>query len=144
ERAEIAGPGFVNLFLTDAWFADALAAILAAGERFGGRSAQSLRRIQVEMASANPTGPITVASARNGAYGDSVARLLEFAGHEVSREYYYNDAGAQIDRFRASVDAVRRGEPPPEDGYRGEYIGELARTEGDPVPAMLEQIEATL
>ena len=65
------------------------------------------------MVSANPTGPITVASARNGAYGDSVARLLEFAGHDVEREYYYNDSGAQMDRFRASVEAVRRGEEPP-------------------------------
>jgi arginyl-tRNA synthetase len=96
------------------------------------------------MVSANPTGPITVASARNGALGDSVARLLEFAGHDVSREYYYNDAGAQMERFRASVDAVRRGEQPPDDGYQGEYIGELAQGDGDPVPAMLEQIEATL
>ena len=77
-------------------------------------------RIQVEMVSANPTGPITVASARNGAYGDSVARLLEFAGHTVEREYYYNDAGAQMDRFRASVEAARRGEEPPEDGYHGD------------------------
>jgi arginyl-tRNA synthetase len=144
ERAEIAGPGFVNLFLTDAWFADALAAILAAGERFGGRSAQSPRRIQVEMVSANPTGPVTVASARNGAYGDSVARLLEFAGHQVSREYYYNDAGAQMDLFRASVDAARRGAEPPEGGYRGDYVADLARTEGDPVTAMRERIEASL
>src|SRR6185437_5161181 len=141
ERAEIAGPGFVNLFLTDAWFADALAAILAAGERFGGRSAQSLRRIQVEMVSANPTGPVTVASARNGAYGDSVARLLEFAGHQVSREYYYNDAGAQMDLFRASVDAARRGAEPPEGGYRGDYVADLARAEGDPVTVMRGRIE---
>jgi len=144
ERAEIAGPGFVNLFLTDAWFADALAAILAAGERFGGRSAQSPRRIQVEMVSANPTGPVTVASARNGAYGDSVARLLEFAGHQVSREYYYNDAGAQMDLFRASVDAARRGAEPPEGGYRGDYVADLARAEGDPVTAMRGRIEASL
>jgi arginyl-tRNA synthetase len=144
ERAEIAGPGFVNLFLADAWFADALAAILAAGERFGGRSAQSPRRIQVEMVSANPTGPVTVASARNGAYGDSVARLFEFAGHQVAREYYYNDAGAQMDLFRASVDAARRGAEPPEGGYRGDYVADLARTEGDPVTAMRERIEASL
>ena len=96
------------------------------------------------MVSANPTGPITVASARNGAIGDSVARLLEFAGHEVEREYYYNDAGAQMDRFRESVEAVRRGEEPPEDGYQGAYVAELARRPGDPVPPMLERIEQTL
>ena len=94
------------------------------------------------MVSANPTGPITVASARNGAYGDSLARLLAFAGHTVEREYYYNDAGAQMERFRASVDAVRRGEEPPEDGYHGEYIAELAAAEGDPVPKMLARDRA--
>jgi arginyl-tRNA synthetase len=144
ERAEVAGPGFVNVFLTDAWYGDALASILAAGESFGGGWAEPAQRVQVEMVSANPTGPITVASARNGAYGDSVARLFQFAGHEVEREYYYNDAGAQMDRFRASVEAVRRGEEPPEDGYQGDYIRELAAHDGDPVPAMLEQIETTL
>ena len=96
------------------------------------------------MVSANPTGPITVAAARNGAYGDSVARLLEFAGHEVEREYYYNDAGAQMEKFRASVEARRRGEEPPEDGYQGDYIAELAKLPEDPVPAMLGQIEYTL
>jgi arginyl-tRNA synthetase len=96
------------------------------------------------MVSANPTGPINVASARNGAYGDSVARLLAFAGHEVEREYYYNDGGAQMERFYASIEAIRRGEDPPEDGYRGEYMEELARVEGDPVPAMLREIEASL
>jgi arginyl-tRNA synthetase len=141
ERAEVAGPGFLNLWLTDAWFADALAEIDAG---YGGGSARQPERIQVEMVSANPTGPITVASARNGAYGDSVARLLEFAGHMVEREYYYNDAGAQMERFRESVEARRRGQEPPEDGYRGAYVDELARTEGDPVPPMLEQIEKTL
>jgi arginyl-tRNA synthetase len=140
-RAEVAGPGFVNLHLTDAFFLDALAEIEPG---YGSGSAETPSRIQVEMVSANPTGPITVASARNGALGDSVARLLEFAGNEVSREYYYNDAGAQMERFRASVEAVRRGEQPPEDGYQGQYIRELAQVAGDPVPAMLEQIEATL
>jgi arginyl-tRNA synthetase len=96
------------------------------------------------MVSANPTGPITVASARNGAYGDSVARVLSHAGHTVEREYYYNDAGAQMDRFRASVDAIRGGEEPPEDGYQGAYVAELAAAEGDPVPTMLHQIESSL
>jgi arginyl-tRNA synthetase len=73
-----------------------------------------------------------------------VARLLEFAGHTVEREYYYNDAGSQMERFRRSVEAARRGEEPPEDGYRGPYIAELATEEGDPVPRMLERIEATM
>jgi len=144
ERAEIAGPGFVNLWLTDGWLADALAAVVEGGRDFGAGEPDKRERIQVEMVSANPTGPITVASARNGAYGDSVARLLEFAGHQVEREYYYNDSGAQMEKFRASVDARRRGEEPPEDGYRGAYIDELAASDEDPVPRMLEQIERTL
>ena len=144
ERAEVAGPGFVNLFLAESWFAASLAGTLELGRNFGGGSAAVHERVQVEMVSANPTGPLTVASARNGAYGDSVARLLEFAGHAVEREYYYNDAGAQMDRFRASVEARRRGEDPPEDGYHGEYIRGLAALEGDPVPLMLESIERTL
>ena len=144
ERAEVAGPGFVNLWLTPAWFGEALGEILEAGDAYGGGVALPKERIQVEMVSANPTGPVTVASARNGAYGDSVARLLEFAGHAVEREYYFNDAGRQIDVFRASVDALRRGEPPPEDGYQGAYMEELARQEGDPVAAMLGPIRASL
>ncbi len=141
ERAEVAGPGFLNLWLADKWFAEALAEV---GPEYGGGWAGRPERAQVEMVSANPTGPITVAAARNGAYGDAVARLLEFAGNTVEREYYYNDAGAQMDRFRASVEALRRGEEPPEDGYRGDYVDELARLEGDPVPQMLTRIEATL
>jgi len=144
ERAEVAGPGFVNLFLADAWFADALRAILDAGEGYGGGFADPRERVQVEMVSANPTGPLHVAHARNGAYGDSIARLLEFAGDAVEREYYYNDSGGQMDRFRASVDAVRRGEDPPEDGYQGAYIKELAALPGDPVPEMLHRIEASV
>jgi arginyl-tRNA synthetase len=141
ERADVAGPGFLNLWLTDAWFAEALAEI---GPGYGGGSAVEVERAQVEMVSANPTGPLTVASGRNGAYGDAVARLLEFAGHTVEREYYCNDTGAQMERFLASVEARRRGEEPPDDGYRGEYVDKLAESEGDPIPEMLERIEATL
>jgi arginyl-tRNA synthetase len=144
EHAEVAAPGFVNLHVSDAWLAQALEEILHAGESFGSGSAGSPERVQVEMVSANPTGPLTVAHGRNGAYGDSVARLLAYAGHDVEREFYYNDAGTQMDRFRASVEAVRRGEEPPEDGYHGDYLGALAELPGDPVPAMLGRIEATL
>jgi len=141
ERAEVAGPGFLNLFVTDAFLAAALAEI---GDDYGGGSAEQPERVNVEMVSANPTGPITVATARNGAYGDSVARLLAFAGHDVVREYYYNDRGGQMDRFRESVEARRRGDEPPADGYMGEYVDELAQLRGDPVPPMLERIERTL
>jgi arginyl-tRNA synthetase len=136
ERAEVAGPGFVNIFLRDEWFVSAVEAMLA-----GGSVEKTGQRIQVEMVSANPTGPIPVSAARNGAYGDAVARLLQAMGHAVEREYYYNDAGAQMDKFRASVEAVRRGEEPPEDGYHGDYLREL---EGDPVVAMRESIETSL
>ena len=135
---DVAGPGFLILWLDDGFFAAALGEM---DDRYG--AGADGERVQVEMVSANPTGPITVASARNGAYGDSVARLLAFAGDTIEREYYYNDSGAQMERFRASVDAVRRGEEPPEDGYRGAYVAELV-AEQDPVPAMLERIEATL
>jgi arginyl-tRNA synthetase len=138
---DIAGPGFLNLRLADAFFVGAVAEI---DDAYGGGWAEPRQRVQVELVSANPTGPVTVASARNGAYGDAVARLLAFAGHEVEREYYYNDAGAQMDRFRASVEAARRGEDPPEDGYHGAYIAELAELPGDPVPAMRERIESSL
>ncbi|HEX6951574.1 MAG TPA: arginine--tRNA ligase [Gaiellaceae bacterium] len=144
ERAEVAGPGFVNLFLRDEWFASALASILEDSDAYGAGGAVERERVQVEMVSANPTGPLHVAHGRNGAYGDAVARLFNLAGHEVEREYYYNDAGGQMDRFRASVDAVRRGEEPPEDGYRGAYIEDLAALGGDPVPLMLKEIEGTL
>jgi arginyl-tRNA synthetase len=141
ERAEAAGPGFVNLVVTDAFLGGALAEI---GDVYGSGSAARPERVNVEMVSANPTGPIPVSAARNGAYGDAVARLLEYAGHDVVREFYYNDAGGQMDRFRASVAAARRGEEPPPDGYHGAYIGELARLDGDPVPQMLKRIEGSL
>ena len=144
DRADVAGPGFLNLHLTDGWFADALAEVVEAGSAYGAGSAATLQRIQVEAVSANPTGPVTVGSARNGAYGDSVARLLAFAGHTVEREYYYNDVGRQIDAFRESVEARRMREEPPEDGYTGAYIEEIAAREGDPVELMMGEIQEEL
>src|SRR5687767_6474039 len=144
ERASVAGPGFVNLVMAPRWYGSVVAEILGAGDRYGAGTPPRPQRIQVEFVSANPTGPLTVASARNAAYGDSVARLLAYVGDDVEREYYYNDAGAQMELFRTSVEARRRGDEPPEGGYFGEYVTELAQTEGDPVPPMLERIEATL
>ena len=141
ERAEVAGPGFVNLFLAREWYREALGEILAAGRDYGGGSAEMRERVQVELVSANPTGPLTVASARNGAYGDSVARLLAFTGHEVEREFWVNDVGAQIDLFLRSVEARAKGEEPPEGGYFGDYVRELAETGGDPVERMLAEVE---
>jgi arginyl-tRNA synthetase len=142
--AAVAPPGFVNLRLDPAWYGEALAEVLDAGADYGGGSAAQPEKVQVEFVSANPTGPLTVASARNAAYGDSIARLLDFAGHTVEREFYVNDAGAQIDLFRQSVDARRRGEEPPPDGYQGDYVGELAAFDGDPVEEMEARIRTTL
>jgi arginyl-tRNA synthetase len=144
ERAEVAGPGFLNVFLAPSWYSEALAEILAVGESYGAGSAATPERVQVELVSANPTGPLTVGSARNGAYGDAVARLLEFAGNEVEREFYVNNVGRQIELFLESVEARRRGEEPPADGYTGAYVSEIAAEPGDPVERVLQEIEEEL
>ncbi len=124
-RFEVAGPGFLNLFLADAWLRDALAQVLAAGEHFGTDGAVQRERILVEFVSANPTGPMHVGHARNAAYGDSLARVLACYGHEVEREFYVNDAGSQVRKLGESIRALARGEPLPEDGYKGDYVAEL-------------------
>jgi arginyl-tRNA synthetase len=126
DRVEVAGPGFLNIFLADAWYTAAAAEILAAGDAYGGGQAEPRERIQVEFVSANPTGPLTAASGRHAAYGDALRRILRFVGHEVEGEYYFNDAGAQIHRLGESILARARGEEPPEDGYPGDYVRELA------------------
>jgi arginyl-tRNA synthetase len=144
EEAEVAPPGFLNLRMAPAWYGEALAEILSAGDDYGAGAAATRERVQVELVSANPTGPLTVGSGRNGAYGDAVARLLAFAGHDVRTEHYVNDAGGQIQLFRDSVAARARGEEPPEGGYLGDYVRELAEEGGDPVERMLERIAATL
>jgi arginyl-tRNA synthetase len=124
ERVDVAGPGFLNLFLADSWMRSALAQVLAAGDRYGGATATTAR-VLVEFVSANPTGPMHVGHARNAAYGDSLARMLEFHGSRVEREFYVNDAGSQIRKFGESIQALASGEDVPEDGYRGDYVAEL-------------------
>ena len=126
ERIEVAGPGFVNLFLSDAWYRRALAALAESGDDLGPAPTSSPERILLEFVSANPTGPLHIGGGRHAAYGDALARLLEAVGHEVEREYYINDGGGQVDRFAASIVARMTGTEPPEDGYAGEYVSELA------------------
>jgi arginyl-tRNA synthetase len=125
ERVEVAGPGFVNLFLSDAWFRRAMGA-LGTEERLGPTPTESPERILVEFVSANPTGPLHVGGGRHAAYGDALVRLLAAVGHEVEREFYVNDAGGQVQRFAASIVARMTGGEPPEDGYEGPYVSELA------------------
>jgi arginyl-tRNA synthetase len=125
ERFEVAGPGFLNLFLADAWLTGSLAGVLNAGEAFGSDGARVRERILVEFVSANPTGPMHVGHARNAAYGDALGRLLAFHGHEVEREFYVNDAGSQVGKLGESILALARGEQVPEDGYRGAYVEQL-------------------
>jgi arginyl-tRNA synthetase len=133
DRVEVAGPGFVNLFLSDEWYRRAMARLGDAGDALGPAPVDSPQRILVEYVSANPTGPLHVGGGRHAAYGDALVRLLAAAGHEVESEYYVNDAGNQVQRFSASIAAAMNGEDPPEDGYEGEYVAELAaqmRAEG--------------
>jgi arginyl-tRNA synthetase len=127
DRVEVAGPGFVNLFLSDAWYRRALAGLVASGDKLGPAPIASPERILVEFVSANPTGPLHVGGGRHAAYGDALVRLLEAVGHDVEREFYVNDAGGQIDRFADSIAARMTGAEPPEDGYEGEYVIELAK-----------------
>jgi arginyl-tRNA synthetase len=127
-RTEVAGPGFLNLFLSDHWYRNALAVVGRAGAQLGAGSADPAERVLIEFVSANPTGPLVAASGRHAAYGDALARILEHQGHTVSREYYFNDAGNQIRLLGASVQARARDEEVPEGGYQGDYVRELAAT----------------
>lgn len=152
---EVAGPGFLNLRLSDAWFASALGVVLGDAE-FGGGGADMVEKVNVEFPSANPTGPMHIGHGRNAAYGDALCRVLAFAGHSVTREYYSNDFGTQVERFGESIAARARGDEVSEDGYRGAYVDEIAASidgaaEMAPdelirvaVAQMLERIAATL
>jgi arginyl-tRNA synthetase len=156
DHTEVAGPGFLNLFLSDGWHRRAVAAMLAAGEGFGAGGAEAPERILLEFISANPTGPLVAASGRHAAYGDALARILSLHGHTVETEYYFNDAGGQIRLLGESVRARALGAPVPDGGYEGEYVVELAEqipdaAELDPdevaaqaVNLLLAQIKQTL
>jgi arginyl-tRNA synthetase len=131
-RTEIAGPGFINFFLCASSSQAVVRTILEQGSRFGRSDAGKGQRVQVEFVSANPTGPLHVGHGRGAAVGDSLCRLLAATGWNVSSEFYYNDAGAQIDNLARSVQARCLGLSPespewPDDGYRGDYINDVAR-----------------
>jgi arginyl-tRNA synthetase len=123
---EVAQPGFINLRLADRALEEVIDAVLGAPETWGTVEAVRPRRVNVEFVSANPTGPLTIGNARGAFIGDLLARVLEAGGQRVTREYYFNDAGGQLDNLGASVLAIRRGEPIPEDGYHGAYVDDLA------------------
>ena len=131
EKVEIAGPGFINFYLSDASTASLVQAVLEQKEAYGRNNEGAGRKVQVEFVSANPTGPLHIGHGRGAAVGDCICRLLDASGWDVTREFYYNDAGAQINNLALSVQARCKGLTPddaswPEDGYRGDYIVDLA------------------
>ena len=127
EKAEIAGPGFINFFLAPIAKQRVVKAILTAGKAYGQNHAPKRERINVEFVSANPTGPLHIGNARGAFVGDLLCRVLEAAGNTATREYYFNDFGGQVQKLGASVRAIRLGRDVPEDGYRGDYVHDLAR-----------------
>jgi arginyl-tRNA synthetase len=129
----VAPPGFLNMRLDPAWVAGQVGAILEAGAAFGGVRVEQRRQINVEFVSANPTGPLTVGNARGAFVGDLLSRVLEGVGHEVTREYYFNDFNAQVLNLGLSVKARREGQEVPDDGYHGEYVADLAAQVPDAV-----------
>ena len=133
ERAEPAGPGFINFFLSQSWYASVVEAVLGEGDGYGRTDYGRGEKVMVEYVSANPTGPMHMGNARGGALGDCLASVLDWAGYDVTREFYVNDAGNQIDKFGLSLEArylaIYKGEenvPFPEDGYHGDDVKERA------------------
>jgi arginyl-tRNA synthetase len=141
ERADVAGPGFLNVTLAKDALAGLVRTILTAPAGYGHGDVLAGSHLNLEYVSANPTGPLHLAHARWAATGDSLARLLTAAGAEVTREYYFNDAGAQIDRFANSLVAAATGAPTPENGYAGDYIDEIAATVATANPDVLDEPE---
>ncbi|HEY2174013.1 MAG TPA: arginine--tRNA ligase [Mycobacteriales bacterium] len=125
-EVEVAGPGFLNITLAQAALGELARTVVTAGQAYGRTDELAGQKINLEFVSANPVGPVHIGAVRWAAVGDAVARLLAAGGAEVTREYYFNDAGGQIDRFAASLYAAATGRPIPENGYRGDYIAEIA------------------
>ena len=142
DKVMVAGPGFLNITLSSATLGALAGTIIEKGATYGRNEAMSGRRINLEFVSANPTGPVTLASARWAAVGDALVRIMRASGADVASEYYFNDAGSQIDRFAASLYAAAQGKPIPEDGYHGGYIADVARHVIDSAPQVLGQPEA--
>lgn len=144
DEAGIAGPGFINIRLAAAAQGEIVAKILAAGKAFGHSDLYAGTRVNLEFVSANPTGPIHLGGTRWAAVGDSLGRVLEASGADVTREYYFNDHGRQIDRFTNSLIAAAKGEPTPEDGYGGDYIHDIAKAVVAAHPDVLSQESAEM
>ena len=149
EEAEVAGPGFVNIRLSAASVGELARAVVEAGGSYGRTEGAAGKTVNLEYVSANPTGPLHIGGTRWAAVGDSLARILEFSGAKVVKEYYFNDHGNQIDRFAASLLARARGEEAPEDGYGGQYVTEIAErvvadsiADGEPDPRELPDGQA--
>ncbi len=141
-EVEIAGPGFLNITLDTATAGALARTIVEAGEAYGRNEALKGLRINLEFVSANPTGPIHIGGVRWAAVGDSLARVLRASGADVTTEYYLNDAGVQISKFAASLQAAANGREVPADGYVGEYIGDIAKALTDAIPGVLDLPEA--
>jgi len=139
QAVEVAGPGFLNLRLAQASLGRVAVQVVQQGASYGTGDAAAGQQINLEFVSANPTGPIHIGGVRWAAVGDALARLLEASGAKVTREYYFNDHGAQIDRFARSLLAAATGAPAPEDGYGGAYIVDIAQSVLTKVPDALEQ-----
>ena len=142
DSAEIAGPGFLNLRLAAGAQGQLVAKVLAEGDQFGHSDLFAGEKVNLEFVSANPTGPIHLGGTRWAAVGDSLGRVLEASGAHVTREYYFNDHGGQIDRFSRSLVAAAKGEPTPEDGYGGDYIRDIAQAVVEKHPHAFEGSEA--
>jgi arginyl-tRNA synthetase len=138
-RVDVAGPGFLNITLAQGALGRIAVDAVTAGGAYGRTDAFAGRRLNLEFVSANPTGPVHIGAVRWAAVGDALGRLLETAGADVTREYYFNDAGSQIDRFARSLQAAAHGRPVPQDGYAGAYIEDIAAQVVAAEPGLLER-----